>query len=262
MTETELRQYFVDTACSYLGYNESDGSHKKIIDLYNSITPLPVNYKVSYFDAWCAAFVSAMAKICGITDIVFPECGCDRMIALYKAAGRWQENDGYKPQIGDILFYDWGDSGNGDNTGSSDHVGIVIAVSGLTIKVVEGNISDKVGYRNIVVDGRYIRGYGLPDFAKAGDTVQSTSATTTATATATNAKTVSIALPQLSYGMSGNSVKAMQLLLIGNGFKCGSDGADGEMGNNTLTALKSYQKAHGLTVDGICGKDTWNTLLK
>ena len=257
MTETELRQYFVNTACSYLGYNEADGSHKKIIDLYNSITPLPVNYKVSYSDAWCAAFVSAVAHRCGITNIVFPECGCDRMIALFKKAGRWQENDGYKPKIGDILFYDWGDSGAGQNTGSSDHVGVIVSVSGLTIKVVEGNMSDKVGYRNIVVDGRYIRGYGLPDFSKAGEKVQS--APTVATSTA---KTVSITLPQLSHGMTGNSVKALQLLLIGNGFKCGPDGADGEMGNNTLSALKSCQKARGLTTDGICGKDTWNTLLK
>ena len=257
MTETELRQYFVNTACSYLGYNEADGSHKKIIDLYNSISPLPVNYKVSYSDAWCAAFVSAVAQRCGITNIVFPECGCDRMIALFKKAGRWQENDGYKPKIGDILFYDWGDSGKGDNLGGSDHVGIIVSVSGLTIKVVEGNMSNKVGYRNIVVDGRYIRGYGLPNFANAGDKVQSAQPVAT-----TTAKTVSITLPQLSHGMTGNSVKALQLLLIGNGFKCGPDGADGEMGNNTLTALKSCQKARGLTADGICGKDTWNALLK
>lgn len=257
MTETELRQYFVDTACSYLGYNEADGSHKKIIDLYNSISPLPVNYRVSYSDAWCAAYVSAMAWKCRITDIVFPECGCDRMIALFKKAGRWQENDSYRPQVGDIIFYDWADSGSGDNTGSSDHVGIVVTVSGSVIKVIEGNISNKVGYRSIAVNARYIRGYGLPDFAKAGDKVQAEATVVTATG-----KTVSITLPQLSHGMRGNSVKALQLLLIGNGFKCGPDGADSELGNNSLTALKNYQKAQGLTADGICGKDTWTKLLK
>lgn len=264
MTETELRQYFVNTACSYLGCKEADGSHKKIIDLYNSISPLPVNYKVSYSDAWCAAYVSAIAQRCGITNIVFPECGCDRMIALYKKAGRWQENDGYKPQMGDILFYDWGDSGNGDNTGSSDHVGIIVSVSGLTIKVVEGNISDKVGYRNIVVDGRYIRGYGLPDFANAGEKVQSTPVTPNVQSTpvvTTTAKTVSITLSQLSRGVVSPQVKTMQLLLIGKGFSCGIDGADGDFGANTDAALRKFQKANGLTVDGICGANTWNKLI-
>ncbi|MGN1122275.1 MAG: peptidoglycan-binding protein, partial [Eubacteriales bacterium] len=86
-----MRQEFVNTAISFLGCKESDGSHKAIIDLYNQIKPLPVGYKLQYTDAWCAGFVSAVAQKCGITDIVFPECGCDRMIALYKKAGRWEE---------------------------------------------------------------------------------------------------------------------------------------------------------------------------
>ena len=36
MTEKELRQSYVNAAVSYLGCKESNGSHKKIIDLYNS----------------------------------------------------------------------------------------------------------------------------------------------------------------------------------------------------------------------------------
>ena len=40
MTEKELRQSYVNAAVSYLGCKESDGSHKKIIDLYNSHKPL------------------------------------------------------------------------------------------------------------------------------------------------------------------------------------------------------------------------------
>ena len=58
MNEKELRQYFVDVCCSYMGYNEADGSHKTIINMYNSIQPLPVNYRLTYSDAWCAGFVS------------------------------------------------------------------------------------------------------------------------------------------------------------------------------------------------------------
>ena len=36
LTEQQLRKKYVDYAITYLGCRESDGSHKKIIDLYNS----------------------------------------------------------------------------------------------------------------------------------------------------------------------------------------------------------------------------------
>lgn len=178
MTEQELRQKVVDTAKSYLGYKEADGSHKKIIDLYNSQKPLPVGYKVTYTDAWCATFVSAVGVKLGLTDIILPECGCGRMIALYQKAGRWQESDAYVPAPGDIIMYDWQDTGVGDNTGAADHVGIVCGVSGNTITVIEGNKSDAVGYRTLQVNGRYIRGYCLPNYAS-----KATAATTPAPAT-------------------------------------------------------------------------------
>lgn len=264
MNEKELRQYFVDTCCSYIGYNEADGSHKKIIDLYNSITPLPRGYKLSYDDPWCASYISAMAKKCGLLGIIFAECSCGKMIDLFMAAGRWIEDDGYTPQIGDLIFYDWGDSGVGDNTGEPDHVGVIVSVSGLTLKVYEGNISDKVGYRNIVVDAKYIRGYGLPDYASLADkditdfAEDINAASKTASATAA----CSVQLPVLREGATGNSVKALQLLLIGNGFSCGTYGADGDFGGKTKEALLSYQNQNSLEADAIAGANTWSALLK
>ena len=165
MTEAELRAKVVETAISYLGCKESDGSHRKIIDLYNSQRPLPVGYKMSYTDPWCAGFVSAVAVQVDLTDIIFPECSCSRMIKLYQKAGRWTENDAYVPQPADLLMYDWQDSGIGDNSGAPDHIGMVTRVDGTTITVIEGNKSDSVAYRTIQVNGRYIRGYCLPDYA-------------------------------------------------------------------------------------------------
>ena len=164
MTERELRQKFVDTAISYLGCKESNGSHRKIIDGYNAVKPLARSYAVKYNDAWCATFVSFVGIKAGITDIIFRECGCGAMITLYQKAGRWMENDNYVPEPGDIIMYDWDDSGSGQCTGYPEHVGIVVSVSGSTIKVIEGNYSNSVKYRNITVGGRYIRGYCLPDF--------------------------------------------------------------------------------------------------
>ncbi len=154
----------VQQAKSWLGCNKADGTHKQIIDVYNNHKPLARGYVVKYTDAWCATFVSACAIKCGYTDIIPTECGCSPMIQLFKNLGEWVENDAYVPKSGDIIFYDWQDSGSGDNTGVPDHVGIVESVSGSTITVIEGNKNNAVARRTIQVNGKYIRGYGVPKY--------------------------------------------------------------------------------------------------
>lgn len=164
MTEAELRQSVVSVMQGWLGYSEANGKHKKIIDLYNTQRPLPRGYKVQYGDEWCATTVTAAGIAAGLHDIVFGECSCSRMIALYQAAGRWEESDAYRPSPGDIIMYDWQDSGKGDNTSAPDHVGIVEKVVGSTITVIEGNKGESVARRTLTVNGRYIRGYCLPNY--------------------------------------------------------------------------------------------------
>ena len=48
----------------------------------------------------------------------------------------------------------------------------------------------------------------------------------------------------------------MQEKLIKLGYYVGAAGADGDFGQNTLTALKYFQSNHELTVDGYCGSLT------
>ncbi len=164
MTENEIRNKVVTIAKGWLGCKDSDGSHKKIIDVYNSHKPLARGYKVKYTDAWCSTFVSAVSIKAGLTDIFPTECGCEKHTILFKNLGSWVESDSYIPAPGDVIFYNWDDNGSGDTTGSADHVGIVEAVSGGVIKVIEGNNDGKVAYRNIKVNARYIRGYGVPKY--------------------------------------------------------------------------------------------------
>lgn len=185
MTEKELRQNYVNTAIGYLGCKESDGSHKKIIDLYNSHKPLARGYAVKYTDAWCATFVSAMAIKCGLTDIIPTECGCGQMIQLFQKLGAWVENDAHTPQTGDVIFYDWDDSGVGDCTGYPEHVGIVVSVTGGNMKIIEGNKSDSVSYRTIAVNARYIRGYGAPKYSSKATSSGSSSGNGASSATLT-----------------------------------------------------------------------------
>ena len=174
----------VELAKSWIGRKESDGTHKYIIDIYNEHRPLARNYKVKYTDAWCATTVSALAIKCGFTDIIPTECSCQKMIELFKGIGSWVENENRTPKVGDIIFYDWDDSGSGDNQGWSDHVGIVEKVSGTTIAVIEGNYGDAVKRRTLHVNGKYIRGYGVPKYDVE---VVSKVETTTATAPSTTA---------------------------------------------------------------------------
>lgn len=41
MTERQLRQGVVNVIRSWLGWSEANGKFRKIIDLYNTQTPLP-----------------------------------------------------------------------------------------------------------------------------------------------------------------------------------------------------------------------------
>ena len=160
----------VTQAKAWLGKKESDGSFKVIIDTYNSQKPLPVGYKVKYTDEWCATFVSAVAVKLGYTDIIPTECSCGRMIDLFKKMGCWIENEDRTPAAGDIIFYDWQDNGIGDCKGGSDHVGIVEKVSGGQIHVIEGNKGQAVARRYLKINGKFIRGYGVPKYDKEATT--------------------------------------------------------------------------------------------
>ena len=258
MTEIELRNHVVVTAETFLGCKESNGTHKKIIDLYNSHKPLARSYPVKYTDEWCATYVSAVAIACGLPDIMPTECSCAKMVELYKKKGRWQESDSYVPKIGDVVMYDWADSGSGDNKGNPDHVGIVAFISGNNMKIIEGNISNSVAYRALNVNGKYIRGYCLPDYASkaSGVKVEQPKVETTVS----QSPVYNVSLPLLRIGSGGAAVKNMQLLLMLNGHKEVLS-EYGYFGAKTETALKAYQNANNLEADGKCGEKTWTALI-
>lgn len=169
MTEAEARATYIAVLQSWVGRKGGSAGHKEIVDIYNSIRPLPAGYKLQYTDAWCAGTVSAAAQVVDFTDIIFPECSCNRMIALYQKVGRWVEDDAYVPMMGDIVMYDWQDDKKNyattDNRGEADHVGPVEYCDGKTMIVIEGNKSNAVGRRELAVNGLYIRGFCIPDYA-------------------------------------------------------------------------------------------------
>jgi N-acetyl-anhydromuramyl-L-alanine amidase AmpD len=70
---------------------------------------------------------------------------------------------------------------------------------------------------------------------------------------------VKVEVLKLRKGSKGKNVEALQILLNGRGYNCGS--VDGSFGQKTESAVKAFQKAKGLTVDGIVGTATWTALL-
>ncbi len=148
---------------SWLGFSEYNGKFKQIIDLYNSVLPLPRGYAVKYTDAWCDATVSAAAIKAGAQDIIGRECGCEQHIKIFKQKGIWIEDGTIRPEPGDVIVYNWGDSTQA-NDGYADHIGYVEYVSGNTITAIEGNKNEAVERRSLPVGWGYIRGYAKPKY--------------------------------------------------------------------------------------------------
>lgn len=200
------RQKMVDLVTSWIGLKESDCSYKKIIDIYNSYSgKFPRGIKMQYGWAWCACTWSAAAIKLGYTAIIPIEISCYYLIEAAKKMNCWQENDGYIPQPGDAVLYDWQDSGVGDNTGTPDHVGMVVEVnkSAGYFVVVEGNYSDSVKKRTVSINGKFIRGFITPKY---DDNAISTNTTT-------SGKSIDVVAKEVIAGSWGSGEKRKQQLM-------------------------------------------------
>lgn len=173
MTENELRSKVANYMVPYIGISMGSSKHLEILKVFND-SGLCTRYKMTKYDAYCATAASASFIANGLagkqgSGSLFEcvECGCSRMINYAKTQGIWVEADDHTPKVGDLIMYVWSDSGYGENTSAPDHVGVVKSVSGNTFKVIEGNMSGgTVGYRTMTVNGRYIRGFITPNYAK------------------------------------------------------------------------------------------------
>ena len=193
---------------------------------------------------WCAGFASEVLKMCGI-DLY--DRSCTSMQRRMSKSDDWDEPDDY-PKPGDVIFFDWDRDKN--EALPLDHVGIVTKFKDFVVTYVNGNgsSSECVTEQQISFDSpciaywmRYIgdRGSKPPDN-----------------------DTFTITLRTLCEGMSGNDVKALQRLLITDGYSVGVYGDDGDFGSYTEKAVFNYQTVHGLHADGIAGEETFTELLK
>lgn len=160
----DLKAY-LDVLKSWYGYNEADNTDDIIINIYNSQRE-PGTYKMALSDPWCHATVSAAAYKSGNSGIVPNTCYCPTGINWFKIKNKWEaRSTGYKPSVGNIIYYDWG------NDKISDHVGTVIAINGSVLVVREGNKNDRLEDRNISMYSSSIMGYGIPDWGSTSNSI-------------------------------------------------------------------------------------------
>jgi hypothetical protein len=100
------------------------------------------------FQSWGFAQANALSAIGGKFSLTTAHA------MWFKAKGRW----GQTPQIGALVFYDWG---GGKSIAGIDHVELVIGLSGGNLTTIGGNSSDAVRQRERNATA-YVVGYGYP----------------------------------------------------------------------------------------------------
>ncbi len=241
----------MDLAASYVGVKENPRNSNNVIfntHFYGG----PVR-GAAY--PWCCAFVWDIFRMAGASGLFYD----GKKTAYCPAVETWGKRyrvDKTAGQYGDIVLFDWG------RDGVADHIGLIerrnadgsyVCIEGNTAAGNDSNggaVMRRTRYRS------QIRMIIRPQYDGA------TSVPATTTTTTTMKGVCEVQLNQLQKGSKGNSVRALQLLLIGSGISCGSCGADGDFGPATDSAVRSFQRQKGLSPDGIVGALTWGALLR
>ena len=130
---------------------------KTLINYYNqNVYPLiekPRKYKMKVGDDWCAMFCSVIAHKAGLDADSFPyEVSVFHMTKKAKLRGTFT-NKLNEAMINDLVIYDWKDNG------TLDHVGILLEKGTNYISVIEGNYSNTVRIRKVMLPNSEIYGY-------------------------------------------------------------------------------------------------------
>ena len=165
----------------------------------------------------------------------------------------WEKKDtiGSLPDVPGVILYHVNASGTMTHTGVYIGGGYAVEARGAKYGVVKTAVKDRTWTHWAALPG-VLTGEEIPAPKEEEQTQEPVTTTPQPEAGVIDMLT-------LKSGSRGTQVKVLQFLLDENGHDCGE--ADGIFGKKTLAAVKAYQKAKGLTVDGICGKNTWTKIL-
>lgn len=250
----------VKEAERYLGWSEPTGDDF-FINLYNDYTGagFPTNV------AWCGIFVTVIARLKGIREDIVPNTAdCDAGVRWFKNKGRWEnsksQGGSYVPKRNDVIFYS-----NKHTQKDSTHVGYVVSVNGSTLKAIEGNKSDAVGYRSINLSDPYIIGYGrVADFVsnniKYEEAMLETYTVKSGDTLSEIAHVMGVTTSELA---SFNGISNPNIINVGQVIKRPSKNTETSVDTSTGSELVKAGQIHannfcgaGLVVDGIRGANT------
>ncbi len=289
----DMRTDIVAIAKSQIGYKE--GNNKSGI---SGLTQGSGNYTV-YHDymhytlgsgGWCGMFVSWCAGMAGIPEnIIYPSVSAKPGYADgygFRFFGTNHVSDAsfvgfydtvikggnYVPQPGDFVFFSSSYSITDPEGLSYKHVGLVEKteliydtngeLTQMNVYTIEGNSSDSVRSRvnkfqksstGYVYSGTYIGGFGVPPYTT--HTVGNSSFYDIGEYTGSSLS--------LSKESSGEAVRKLQHALSVYAYfdpSVSAPNITGTFDEKTDTAVRAFQKACGLSVDGSVGIDTWGTL--
>ena len=216
-----------------VGTHEGPNNKTKYGDEMHAIQPGNMDKNAPWCDCWFDWCILKLCEYFGYGADMARKVLCGDFddytyasVALYKKAGRWFDS----PQRGDQIFF-----------GGQGHTGGVVSVYGGTENTIEGNKGDEVRRCSYSVNSPSIIGYGRPKYYLL------------------TGKITAADMPLVKKGSSGDAVKKLQQTLNGKGYKLTEDG---DFGNKTEAAVKAFQKANGLEVDGEVGPMTWGVLIK
>ena len=239
----------MDKAISFLGVKESPANSNNVkfnTDYYGK----PVNGS-SY--PWCCAYVWDVFRLANASQLFYD----GKKTAYCPTVEAWGKQnkltvDKAKGQYGDIVLFDF------SGKGVAGHIGFIVGKNPDGIyKTIEGNTAvgnDANGgcvmYRNRSASS--IRCIIRPKYEKAPATTTTTKITTKSGYTGTFPK-----IPTRGYfekGDRGENVRYLQKFL--NWYGNYKLTVDNICGAKTIEAVKKFQKAEGLTVDGQFGKNS------
>lgn len=224
----------------------------KYIRFYNEVAHTTFDEDTT---PWCAIFQTYHLRKVGIPTSVCPNfAGCTTIRDSFLIPkGIWKLKGTYTPKPGDLILFDWEDTGNN----KLDHVGMVIKVDGNKVYTVEGNSKGGyttygVRYKSYPLTSSYIVGYGALNYESITDSTLTTTA-------GSNVKIeTTAAISTMSAATKKMYVKKFQTWLNEN-FDAGLkvDGSYGPLTKKAAimalqTTLNDLHKAN-LKVDGSCG---------
>ena len=191
---------------------------------------------------WCVTFQWFVFREAGLSKYFFngaKVAGCSALRKYHETVGQIVYGD---YQRGDLLLFDF--SGKKSRT---QHIGLCLENNGKTVKSLDGNTSSKSEANGGTVN---IRERALKYVTCA---IRWWKAVPSRTYISTFA-------PILKKGDAGYPVDVLQYALKARGYY--TDSLDGSYGENTVSAVKSLQKASKIAQTGKMDKNTWEKLLR